>query len=228
MTATQKHIVFDWNSTLLDDLGALHDCTNLLLQGAGHAPVTLEFFQAHYDIPFQTLYRNLGLADHQVDHLIDANNRIFHDHYEPLADQADLRFGARDLLHTAHHHGVRNYILSNHLVDPIRTQLRRLEIEHFFADVLAYADREAQRQRAMTKGESLRHFMTQQGIAGQPAMIVGDSVEEIEIARDQGMISVAITGGCVSEQRLRAANPDYVIHNLHELRPIMAQRGFVA
>ena len=59
-------------------------------------------------------------------------------------------------------------------------------------------------------------------------MIVGDSVEEIHIARDQGLISVAITGGCVSERRLRAEDPDYVIHTLHELKPIMLERGFVS
>ena len=59
-------------------------------------------------------------------------------------------------------------------------------------------------------------------------MIIGDSVEEIHIAREQGLISVAITGGCVSEKRLRAEKPDYVIHALTELKPIMQERGFAS
>ena len=58
-------------------------------------------------------------------------------------------------------------------------------------------------------------------------MIVGDSIEEIHIAHEQDLISVAITGGCVSEERLRAGNPDYLIHSLHELKPILQERGFV-
>ncbi len=121
-----------------------------------------------------------------------------------------------------------SYILSNHIVDPIRTQLRRLEIEHFFAEVLAYADRATQ-FKDMTKGERLRRYRVAQRHRGpQDTMIVGDTVEEIQIAREQGLISVAITGGCASEERLRAENPDYLIHSLHGLKPILQERGFVS
>jgi phosphoglycolate phosphatase len=222
-----KHIIFDWNSTLLDDIGALHGCTNRLLESEGHPPVTLEFFQAHYDIPFQRLYQNLGLSEAQIKRLIDANNSAFHEHYEPMAHAAPLRDGAMDILNHAKQGGIESYILSNHVIDPIRTQLRRLKIEHFFTDVLAYADRAAQRHRHMSKGDKLKHMRVAEGLEPDPMIVVGDSVEEIEIAREQNLISVAITGGCVSEERLRATKPDYIIHSLHELKPIMQERGFV-
>lgn len=228
MNAQTKNIVFDWNCTLLDDINVLYSSTNHLLKLVDHPPVTLEFFQTHYNIPFRQLYNNLGLQPAQIEKLINANNTLFHDLYERLALQTELRDGAVWALQYAKAHGVQNYILSNHLVEPIRQQLRRLGVEEFFADVLAYADREDQQTRSMTKGEKLRHFMQQEAIHDHPTMIVGDSVEEIEIAQEQGLISVAITGGCVSEERLRAGKPDYVIHSLHELKPIMQERGFVS
>lgn len=227
MGATAKNLVFDWNCTLLDDIGALHQCTNQLLEGVSHPPVSLEFFQNHYDIPFRRLYNNLGLTDDQTRQLIEANNTQFHDLYESLARQTELRDGAVWVLQQAKAHNVATYILSNHLVDPIRMQLKRLGIENFFEEVLAYGDRAAQQARHMTKGEQLRQFMEGQDINGGNTIIIGDSVEEIEIAEEQGLISVAITGGCVSEERLREANPDYVIHSLHELKPIMQERGFI-
>jgi len=223
-----KHLVFDWNCTLLDDIGALHECTNRLLEGVDHPPVSLEFFRSHYDIPFRQLYNNLGLAPEQVQKLIHANNTQFHDLYESLARQTALRDGAVWVLQQAKAHNIAAYILSNHLVDPIREQLQRLGIEAFFTEILAYADRAAQQQRSLTKGEQLQQFMRDKEIRDFDAIIVGDSVEEIEIAREQGLISVAITGGCVSEERLIAAQPDYVIHSLHELKPIMHARGFIA
>ena len=40
-----KHIVFDWNGTLLDDIQALHECTNKLLESEGHAPMDIEYFR---------------------------------------------------------------------------------------------------------------------------------------------------------------------------------------
>lgn len=228
MQAGTKNIVFDWNCTLLNDIEALHDSTNQLLAMVDCKPVSLEFFQEHYNIPFRQLYDNLGLAPEKIETLLTANNTRFHDVYESLALQTDLRDGAVWALQYAKAHKVDSYILSNHLLEPIRMQLRRLGIEEFFSDVLAYADREDQQTRSMSKGEKLLHFMHHEEIHGHPTMIIGDSVEEIEIAREQGFISVAITGGCVSEARLRAENPDYIIHSLHDLKPIMTERGFVS
>jgi phosphoglycolate phosphatase len=227
MTSAQKHIVFDWNSTLLDDVHALHIATNRLLESEGVKPVTMEFFQDHYDIPFRRLYHNLGLGDDGVRRLIDRQNLDFHDHYETLAATTSLRQGANEILNHATQQGVKSYILSNHLVEPIRTQLRRLQVDHHFSEVLAYENRGKQ-FRDMTKGEKLRQYRAAEGWPDHQAIIIGDSVEEIEIAREQNMKSVAITGGCVSEQRLRAANPDYVVHDLHQLMPILQQEGFVS
>ncbi len=227
MNAQTKNIVFDWNSTLLDDIDAMLECQNILMARIGRPPITMEFFRTHYEVPFDNLYRNFGLSESEIESAMGFDRHIFHEHYEPMADRADLRSGALEILQTAQKHGVQNFILSNHIVGPIRNQLRRLDIEHHFADVIAYADRASQFQH-MTKGQKLQHFMREKNAAPHDAMIVGDTVEEIHIGREQGLISVAITGGCVSEERLRAENPDHVIHSLHELKPILQERGFVS
>jgi phosphoglycolate phosphatase len=227
MNAAAKHIVFDWNSTLLDDFAALHDCTNRLLLREGLPAVEAEHFREHYNIPFETLYRNMGLTDAQIDKIMHLENTEFHDHYEPLADRADLRLGGREILEHAQANNVGSLILSNHLVESIRGQLKRLGIESYFAEIIAYANRAVQ-FRDGAKGDKLRRFMHENKIDPASTIIVGDSVEEIHIGKEQGLISVAITGGCVSEKRLRAERPDHVIHDLHELKTVLQERGFAA
>jgi phosphoglycolate phosphatase-like HAD superfamily hydrolase len=80
----------------------------------------------------------------------------------------------------------------------------------------------------MSKGKRLSIYMSEKHIDPKHGIIVGDSIEEIEIGRAEGMVTVAITGGGAAEQRLRAEKPDYVIHSLHELKPILRERSFVA
>ncbi|HEU0118574.1 MAG TPA: HAD family hydrolase [Alphaproteobacteria bacterium] len=220
-----KHIVFDWNCTLLDDVQALFDCTNGLLQKEGHAPLTIEHFRDNYEIPFTVFYGRMGFNEDQVARLMSLENSAFHDNYEPRAAKASLREGASEILDHAKALGVNSMILSNHIVDPIKVQLKRLKVDHLFSEVLAYADRATQFKH-MTKGERLKRFMKERGYDAHDAIIVGDTIEEIEIARDQGFVSVAITGGCTSEKRLRDQNPHYVIHSLHELKNVMQERGF--
>lgn len=227
MSGGHKHLIFDWNSTLLDDFHIIHECMNQVMNHVGRDPIDLEHFRSAYEVPFETLYANLGFAEHEIERVVKADRHVFHNNYEPKADAAGLRDGAEDVLRHASENGLHNYILSNHIVEPIRSQLRRLSIEHFFTDVLAYATHATQ-FADMTKGEKLRRYREEKGITGEPAIIVGDSVEEIHIARDNGLISVAITGGGASEKRLREEKADYVIHSLSELKPIMKERGFVA
>lgn len=227
MNATAKNIVFDWNSTLLDDFNITHSCTNRLLESEGLKPVEAEDFRARYTMPFKKFYEGMGLSEAQIEKLKSLETSAFHDLYEPLADKVELRQGANEILRHVRKYDVKSYILSNHIVDPIKRQLTRFEIEHLIDEVLAYADRATQ-FRDMTKGERLRRYMNSRDMTRHLTLIVGDSIEEIEIAREQGLVSVAITGGCVSETRLRAAKPDHLIHSLHELKPILQERGFVS
>ena len=222
-----KHIIFDWNSTLLDDFPIIHDCMNRIMQHVGRPVVTMEHFQRCYEVPFEQLYVNLGFTPNEADKMMELERNMFHDFYEPSVKEAPLRDGATEILRHVRDKGLGAYILSNHIVEPIKGQLKRLSIDHLFDEVLAYATRETQ-FRDMTKGERLRRYREEHGMAKHDALIVGDSVEEIEIAHQQDLISVAITGGGALEERLRQERPDYVIHSLHELKPILEQRGFVS
>jgi phosphoglycolate phosphatase len=227
MTKAAKHIAFDWNGTLLDDTDAVFVATNAFLAAAKRAPIDRATFHDHYAIPLSQFYRNLGLDEEAVQCLLKDSNGTFHDHYEARAATAPLRKGADEILAHAHAANVTSIIFSNHIVGPIRAQLQRHGIEAFFADVVAFASR-AQQFQGLTKAERLRQYREKNGIAGQDVIIVGDTNEEIHIAREQGLVSVAITGGCISEARLAAEKPDYLIHSLHELKPILQERGFVS
>jgi phosphoglycolate phosphatase len=92
---------------------------------------------------------------------------------------------------------------------------------------MGYASREIQ-FLDMTKGERLRRYIEAKNLDASNALIIGDTVEEIEIARELGMGCIAITGGVNSESRLREKSPDHIIHSLQELKPILQERGFMS
>lgn len=235
MNAQTKNIVFDWNGTLLDDTHSVLECVNLALASVGQAPIDHERFSDGHNWPLtieekkwplRSFYRDMGLNDEQLDRLRENERHIFHDKYEALSEQVDLRPGAAEILKDFRDAGIHSLILSNHLVDEIRKQLRRFDIERYFAEVLAYANRDIQ-FLDMTKGERLKRFMADKKIAPENTVIIGDTIEEILIARELGLVSIVITGGTITEKRLRSGNPDYLIHSLHELKPILQERGFV-
>lgn len=79
--------------------------------------------------------------------------------------------------------------------------------------------------KSTSKGERLHLYMRAYNLNPSSTFIIGDMPVETDIARELGLISVAITGGFVSETRLRAAQPDYLIEDHHKLLPILQERG---
>ncbi|OPY94397.1 phosphatase [Bradyrhizobium sacchari] len=218
-------LVFDWNGTLLDDAYAVLQTTNAILDRFGHATIDMKTFRQHCDVPLCHLYRNLGMSQDEVEIVDRDGSAIFHDIYEPLAGKADLREGARRVLELARQEGASSIIVSNHIVDPLRFQLKRLGVDDCINDVLAFESRAAQ-YKSMSKGERLRLHMQKNNLKPASTFIIGDMPVETHIARKLGLISISIAGGFVSASRLRAARPDYTINNHHELLPILQRRGF--
>lgn len=221
MTAT---VVYDWNGTLLDDVGISFDCFLITLEMLGAKPPTLEEYKNNYDIPIRRLYMASGVPEQLFLEKINGVFHTFYSHYKQRADKAVLRSGVADTLSSLHGKNVKQIIASNDIGDRIKHQITRLSINDFIHDVVAFSDMES---RKVPKGELLKQYMKREKIPAHNAVMVGDVMEEIQIARELGMASIAITDGYVTESRLRAAKPDHVIHSITELEPILRERKFI-
>ncbi|MCP1835126.1 phosphoglycolate phosphatase [Bradyrhizobium sp. USDA 4532] len=219
-------VVFDWNGTLLDDANAVLQTINAILSRFGRSAVDMHRLREEFELPLSVLFRNLDMSEDEIEVVHSNDSAIFHDVYEFLARNAALRKGARNVLLALDQRSVQTVIVSNHIIEPIRTQVRRLGIKTHVTDILAFESRATQ-FRSMSKQERLRLYMQANDLSPERTVIVGDMPVETEIARNLGLINVSITGGFVSEARLCAAGPDYMIHDHHELLPVLRKHCIV-
>lgn len=226
MTAT-KFIVWDWNGTLLDDTSVVLTAVNKSLEKI-RKPIDLAELRRHSAIPLQQFWRNLGLAEETIVAHQAHLSATFHDHYESNVAKAALRAGGEALLRQTRKAGIAHMILSNHIVAAIESQLARLASHDVFSHILAFADRQEQLAMKMRKGERLQRFMRDNALHAANGVIVGDTVEEAEIGQQTGLASIVITGGIHTEEHLRTAQPDHVVHHLDEVMPILRKRGMLS
>lgn len=151
-------LVFDWNGTQLDDAHALLQTTNAILDRFGRATIHMDTFRKHCDVLLSLLYRSLGMSRDEVAEVGRDGSAASHETYEPLADKADLREGPHRHLELARREAALSIIVSNHIVAPLRSQLRRLGIDNHINEVLAFESRTTQYQ-SMGNGERLRLYM---------------------------------------------------------------------
>ena len=60
MIEQYKHILWDWNGTLLDDSWLCVEVLNGLLAERGESPISLETYRTHFNFPVIHFYRFLG------------------------------------------------------------------------------------------------------------------------------------------------------------------------
>jgi len=221
----RKFIVWDWNGTLQDDFSVAFAATNLNMREIGKPEVDANTYRECFDVPIEKLYRNLGLTEEEIDRHLKPLQDSFFDTYDKLVKEVDFREGGRDTLNLAIQHGILQVILSNHLTEAIDKDLRRLKKLETFHTILAWPSRE--KQFVQPKGNLLPKYINDNNLEPENGIIVGDSPEEVKIAREYGLTSVAISGGYNSLSILEKAKPDYIISSLTEMEDILIERGFI-
>ncbi len=218
---THKLIVFDWNSTLLADTVAAWKASNACLEFYGGKAISLARFRDTFHFPVIHFYTQNGVSADTVLRDKDGGNAVFQGSYERLAATARTRTGARDLLDhlTAADYSV--IVLSNYLTDKINGHLTRLKIGHYFHHVSAHNCDGTTILQSTSKAERLSDFMIKRNYKPADTIIIGDSMEEPEIARKLGLTSIGITDGCISRARLKAAAPDHIVNSLSEIKALV-------
>lgn len=215
-----KLVVFDWNGTLLADTLACMEADNQVLKTFGGTPVTLNEFRKTIIIPSIDFYVQHGCDRNTLLEKADKVSELFHATYESRASKCRTRTGTKELLPYLSSKSIDAVILSNHTMDGIHSQLARLNISMYFKDVLANSGLDSS-LTGRNKSEKLQAYLQNSSYQPNETMIVGDSPEEIEIAHSLNLISVAVTGGYYSTQRLRNVKPDYLIGNIAKLTDII-------
>ncbi|MBI1300964.1 MAG: HAD hydrolase-like protein [Alphaproteobacteria bacterium] len=218
---TRKLAIFDWNGTLIADTRIAWIASNKCLEFYGKEPITFAKQLETFDFPIIHYYKNNGVSVDEVLRTKEQSNVIFQKTYDELAKNARTRRGTRDMLAWLTVQGVDCIILSNYLTEKIEFQLKRLKIYHYFSFISANNCDGTSILNSTSKLERLSDFMVKRGYQPKNAFIIGDSREEPEIGRHMGITSIGITGGCISERRLRKAKPCHLIHSLNEVKGIL-------
>jgi phosphoglycolate phosphatase len=73
--------------------------------------------------------------------------------------------------------------------------------------------------------DSILKILNEVGVAKGRAAIVGDSTTDVRAGQAAGIMTCSVTYGFRSEEELRKAGPDYVIHDLSELKRLFIPAG---
>ena len=128
------HILWDWNGTLLDDVGISIDCVNVLLKKLKKEPTDLKEYYQMMEIPLQKYYENLfNSRKMQFEYKLCTKN--FQETYPKFIDNASLMNGAKEMLEFFKEQGCKQFIVSSFEKNYLTEYVNKFGVADYFEEI---------------------------------------------------------------------------------------------
>lgn len=212
------YIFWDFNGTVIDDVGTALGCVNDLLERKGRSPITLADYYNYVETPIIGFYRYI-LPPEEID--FDEISRDYHRDYARRADETHLAGGAFELLRKLKNDGAHQYIITANHIDETTEIAERFGIVPFIDKISgaedSFADSKISRAKALF--DSL-------GIHRNDAILIGDTLHDLETANALGIDCVLVTYGHQGKKLLEAHNA-FAVDDLRQVEDIIYDNRFV-
>ncbi len=201
-----RAVLFDWDGTLVDSAAASLRSYVRLFAAYGIAYGSGDF-ERTYSPNWQRTYEMVGLPREKWD---EADERWL----TLYADEANaLLPGARETLARLQGAGLALGLVTSGSRARVERDLVRLAVGRFLGAVICDGDTPNRKPHP----EPLQVALARLGVEPAAAVYLGDSPEDIEMARAAGVFAIGIPGGFPNQRALEASTPDLLASSLDEV-----------
>jgi pyrophosphatase PpaX len=206
-----KGVLFDWDGTLLDSFHADSSAYIAMFREMG---VTwgLEELAHHYSPNWYDVYRAAGLPEQHW----SAADAAWRKHYSGFRPK--LISGARKVL-TAVGRRYKLGLVTSGDRDRVLRQLREFRLTKSFHARVCSGDTEHKKPHPGPLNFALQCI----GLEAAHCVYVGDSPEDVQMAKSAHVRVIGVLGPFPTEKRLRASKPDLLLKSIADLPAALKQ-----
>jgi phosphoglycolate phosphatase len=204
-----RHIVWDWNGTLLDDVDYSIACMNGLLARRTLPLLDRTRYHEVFDFPVRDYYYRLGF-DPARDSFEDLSVE-FITAYDANRWGCRLHPGAVELLTAAGRAGITQSILSAYRQETLQEIVAHFGLTPHFLRLTGLDN-----IFAHSKADLGRAWLVELGLPPGEVMLIGDTLHDLDVAGHMGIDCVLVAAGHHPASRLRARH-DRVVDDLTAL-----------
>lgn len=213
-----SHIFWDFNGTVIDDVGNALQCVNDMLERKGRAPITLEDYYTYVETPIIGFYRHI-LPPDELD--FEDISKQYHSDYARHMNETGLAEGAYELLHKLKAMGMHQYIITANILSEAEELIEKFGITDCFDKVLG-----AENTLAESKIDRAKAFFKELNINRNKAVLIGDTLHDLETANALGIDCVLVSYGHQGRRLLEEHNA-FTVSGLKEVEEIIFDKRTV-
>jgi phosphoglycolate phosphatase len=210
-------LIFDLDGTLANTLPDITASVNHTLGRLGRSPLPIETVSRYVGDGLEMLLtRSLGGQSGPIEKAV----AIYIEHHRRnLVVSTSLYPAVKETLE--YFKSLPMAVITNKAREFSEPLLDQLGIRQYFKMIIG-ADNGLPLKPAP---DSILKILNEVGVAKERTAIVGDGATDVRAGKAAGIMTCSVTYGFRSEEELRKAGPDYVIHDLSELKRLFMPAG---
>ena len=203
-----KNIIFDWSGVIKDAVEDHGWVVNKMIKDLGGKEITLEEMRQNWEQPYMKFWHK-----YFPEMTLDEEHKSY---YKAILSKecppAKVYPGIVNLIKKLKQKGVFMVVLSSDAPETILPEIKNFDLENIFDDLEI---------KIHDKSEVIENLIKRNKFKKEETVFIGDTNHEVEVGKQAGIKTVAVTWGFYPENRLKALNPDYLVHNIKELEEIL-------
>jgi len=201
-----KNIIFDWSGVINDNTEALHKTVIEMFREKNVPAISFEEMRKNWEQPYMNFYQKY-IPNYTHEEEKEQYERIM-----PKQKCYRCHPGMADLLQQFKNNGIKMVILSSDSKGTIFKEIKEFGLENIFQEI---------RYDIHDKAEEIHDILMTHGFKPEETIFIGDTAHEVEVGKIGKTLTGAVTWGLYPEERLKKVDPDYIIHNVLELKAII-------
>lgn len=190
-----KHIIWDWNGTLFDDVDLCVEIMNNLLADEDKKPIDVDTYRDVFRFPVVEYYRSLGIG--LTDKAFLEIGAQFIHQYEQKKYNCKLYHDAADIVSRFEQKGIQQSVLSAYSKHKLDEVLEHYNLVHKMHKVAGQNNIYAE-----GKIELGVKLFGELNLNTDEVILIGDTDHDFEVAKEMGINCILVSRGHQSKEKL--------------------------
>jgi len=204
-----KHIIWDWNGTLINDIWLVVEIMNKMLKKRNLPRIDSKKYRNIFDFPVTKYYSKLGF-DFSNESFEKLTNEFISEYYQRF-NECKLFNEVKEVLEKIRDRGISQSILSASKEDVLIEKIKYYGIDKYFSRIIGLENHYAE-----SKIERGKKWIAKLNLNPQEVLLIGDTIHDYDVSKHIGCDCLLIANGHHSYKRLASLGID-VIGTLKEI-----------
>lgn len=201
MIEKYKHIIWDWNGTILNDVDLSLNLINGLLTMYNLKTLTLHEYRDCFTIPVRKYYEKAGF-DFAKDSF-EVIGKKWMDEYERRKYECGLYTGIKEVLEKINNLNIGQSILSAYSQHTLEEMVEHFGLTKYFTYIIGLDN-----IYAASKLHLGKDLISRLGVENGEVLLIGDTLHDLEVATEIGADCILVAAGHQNEAVFKSLDSD--------------------